>query len=43
MPIVLFAKGENVDPQRKEELGGFALSIVISRNSLIWGGAGDMG
>lgn len=22
MPIVLFAKGENVNPQRKEELGG---------------------
>lgn len=23
LPIVLFAKGETVNPQRKEELGGF--------------------
>lgn len=36
-PIVLFAKGENVNPLWKEELGGFALSILISGNSLIWG------
>lgn len=36
-PIVLFAKGENVNPLWKEELGGFALSIPISGNSLIWG------
>lgn len=26
-----------------KELGGFALSIVISRNSLIWGGGGQHG
>lgn len=36
--IVLFAKGENVNLLWKEELGGFALSILISGNSLILGG-----
>lgn len=41
MPIVLFAKGENVNPQRKEEMGGFALRILISWNLPIWGGVGD--
>lgn len=39
-PIVLFAEGENVNPLWKEELGGFALSILISGNSLIWWGGG---
>lgn len=42
-PIVLFAKGENVNPLWKEELGGFTLSILISGNSLIWGGGGWLG
>lgn len=29
MPIVLFAKGENVNPQRKEEMGGDLLYVSL--------------